>query len=229
MGLDVVELVMRIEEEFAITIEDEEASFIETVGQLHFCVLGKLGLTAPHDCISSATFYQLRRALVSSSGSSRRSIRPSTPTELLLSSLNRRQQWRTLSDTTGAKLPALERPKWMITALRSAACLFAVSAFWLWLTAPFAPAILLTECLIFAGICKWSQLYAVQLPADCATVGGLSKTMLKLNYGMNVEKEKTWVERAVWDKLRDILVDELGAQPDAITPEAHFVRDLRLD
>ena len=43
MGLAIVEMIMRVEEEFSITIEDEEASALEKVGQLHACVLSKLG------------------------------------------------------------------------------------------------------------------------------------------------------------------------------------------
>jgi len=39
MGLDSVELVMHIEEEFAIEIPDETAEQIRTVQQLHDCVL----------------------------------------------------------------------------------------------------------------------------------------------------------------------------------------------
>ncbi len=230
MGLDVVELMMRIEEEFAIAIEDEEASQLETVGQLHLCVLGKLGLTASNRCISSATFYQLRRALVDLSGSSRRFIRPSTPTELLLSLPNRRQQWRDLGDVTGAKLPTLERPKWVTTALRNGGILLAVSTFIVGLDSfSLAVSSALSSALVLWIASRWSESYAIQLPASCATVGGMTKTMLKLNYGMNIEKENTWVERAVWDKLRDILVDELAVDPTQIKPEARFVGDLRLD
>ena len=39
MGLGAVELVLRNEEEFDISIPDNEASLIETVGALHVCVL----------------------------------------------------------------------------------------------------------------------------------------------------------------------------------------------
>lgn len=44
MGLEIVELLMRIEEEFEISIEDEEASYLTNVGDLHQCILTKLGL-----------------------------------------------------------------------------------------------------------------------------------------------------------------------------------------
>ena len=42
MGLDTVELVMAVEEEFGITISDEEAQDIRTVGDMYQCVLRKV-------------------------------------------------------------------------------------------------------------------------------------------------------------------------------------------
>jgi len=50
MGLESVELIMRVEEDFDIEIRDEEATELATVGQIYDCVLRKLGLNAPeHD------------------------------------------------------------------------------------------------------------------------------------------------------------------------------------
>lgn len=44
MGLDVVELVMRVEEEFAINLPDDECGQMRTVGHLYRLVLKKLNL-----------------------------------------------------------------------------------------------------------------------------------------------------------------------------------------
>ena len=41
-SLDLVELVMALEEEFDITVDEEELEGIETVGQAHDLVKGKL-------------------------------------------------------------------------------------------------------------------------------------------------------------------------------------------
>jgi len=45
MGLDAVEIVLRTEELFAITIEDDEASAIRTVGDFYNLICAKLNLT----------------------------------------------------------------------------------------------------------------------------------------------------------------------------------------
>ena len=94
------------------------------------------------------------------------------------------------------------------------------------LNAPvYCPAIALMCVLVW----KASRPYATQLPASCATVGDLTKAMLRLNYRMNVDKGPKPTQDEVWEKLRAILVDELGVEPAAITPDAQFVRDLGLD
>ena len=45
MGLDAVELVMSVEETFGIEIADREVGTIRTAGDLHRCVLRKLGVS----------------------------------------------------------------------------------------------------------------------------------------------------------------------------------------
>jgi len=44
MGLDVVELVIRVEEEFALDLPDDECGQVRTVGDLYRLVLKKLNL-----------------------------------------------------------------------------------------------------------------------------------------------------------------------------------------
>ena len=65
MGLDAVELVMRTEDEFSITLSDEEAAAAVTVGDLYRTVLAKLDVTP--GCLTSKAFYNTRRAIVDDS------------------------------------------------------------------------------------------------------------------------------------------------------------------
>jgi len=44
LGLDIVELVMRVEETFDINLTNEEAGQVQTVGDIYKIVLGKLNL-----------------------------------------------------------------------------------------------------------------------------------------------------------------------------------------
>lgn len=231
MGLDVVELIMRVEETFEIEIGDEEASELITVGQLYTCILGKLGLSPSDRCLSSVAFYRVRRALMGLSDVPRHSIRPSTETEVLLPHGKRKQHWDYVARMTGSKLPDLERPRWMQNLIWGVSCLLAGSSLFVYILSSFYLAALwFVGSLLFAWLAyRVSTPFAVQLPADCATVEGVTRAILRLNYGVYVQKEKTWNEKEVWETLHDVIVDELSVKPEAVTKEAQFARDLRLD
>ena len=230
MGLDIVELMMRVEEEFRIEIEDEEASYISTVGQLHTLILDKTGVLKPSRCVSSTTFYQLRRALVDLAIAPRQSIAPATPIAALLPASKRRQGWKEWSEKAQLNLPALEKPRWVCNVgwLAVAASLALSLICWI-----HAPSFVFFYCVtIFAfcyWICQWSQRHAIQLPANCASVGAITKAAMKLNYGINAEWEKSDGADEIWDRLKAIVVDEISADPDEVTREADFIRDLRMD
>lgn len=53
MGLESVEFVMEIEEEFGLTIPDKDAEKLETIGLLHEYLIRRLGTTATPDNIWS--------------------------------------------------------------------------------------------------------------------------------------------------------------------------------
>lgn len=55
MGLNSVELLMAVEEKFGITISDEEACSISTVGDLHQCVVSKVNIS-DKSCLSHGLF-----------------------------------------------------------------------------------------------------------------------------------------------------------------------------
>jgi acyl carrier protein len=54
MGLDAVEIVLRTEELFVITIEDGEVAIVRTVGNFYDLVCGKLNLVPLQAPVSSA-------------------------------------------------------------------------------------------------------------------------------------------------------------------------------
>ena len=57
MGLDGVEIVMKVEEAFGITIDDAEAGKITTPGQLIELVLSKVGRTVDEACLTQRAFH----------------------------------------------------------------------------------------------------------------------------------------------------------------------------
>lgn len=63
MGLDAIELILRIEDEFAIEITDDEAEKAVTVGNLHDLVVSKLAVDGGPGLMITA-FHQTRNAIV---------------------------------------------------------------------------------------------------------------------------------------------------------------------
>jgi acyl carrier protein len=63
MGLDSVELVMKVEEHFDITIPDDQASQLTTVGKLHAWVVGELSRLNRGKIDSTTVFDELRELI----------------------------------------------------------------------------------------------------------------------------------------------------------------------
>jgi acyl carrier protein len=76
MGLDAVELVMEIEDEFNLRIPDADAERIQTIGQLVDYLVDRVG--PPPACASARAIYDFRAAVVGACGVVRGAVRPST-------------------------------------------------------------------------------------------------------------------------------------------------------
>jgi acyl carrier protein len=63
MGLDTVELVMAVEEEFGIQIPDAAAEKMFTVGDLHAFLISELRRLERHDSNGSRIFERLREII----------------------------------------------------------------------------------------------------------------------------------------------------------------------
>jgi acyl carrier protein len=68
MGLDTVELVMAVEEQFAIEIPDEIAATLETVGLLHGFVVSQLQRRSLLPIDDAAVFSKLRDIICEQTG-----------------------------------------------------------------------------------------------------------------------------------------------------------------
>lgn len=235
MGLEILEIIMRVEETFEIEIGDAEASGLHSVGNVYTCVLAKLGLAASDRCMSSVTFYRIRRALMGLSGAPRQCIRPSTVINLLLPPGNRKEQWTYLSQMTGTELPGLQRPPWMRRTTGGVSLFLAGRSGVAMLQTSVDPALMwLGRGFSFAWLAsKGTAPFANQIPANCRTVHDLTKAVLRLNYGIHTENrqatiEHSWTAASVWDALHALIADELSVEPGTVLNETQFVRDLDL-
>ena len=78
MGLDSVELVLAIEEEFGIDIPDRDAEKMRTVGDMYEWLKIRLSTADPQACLTQKVFHKLRRALVENYSLDRSKISPDT-------------------------------------------------------------------------------------------------------------------------------------------------------
>lgn len=87
MGLDLIELQMGIEDEFEIEIPNQDAEYITTPREAADYVYQFRGISEKEPetiCISQASFYQLRRALMSEFGLARADIKLQTPIQTII-------------------------------------------------------------------------------------------------------------------------------------------------
>lgn len=234
MGLDTVELVLRVEDTFGISISNSEAAEIFTVGQLHSCVLKKVGEAEKPGCLSSLAFYRTRRAMMQTFGIQRNDVRPESLITELVPSDDRQLRWRHLGDSIGLKLPDLVLPASLHAALWVFAppLLITVGGIALFQLLPFyaaIPAIVLSVILFLIAGVRLTRPFANRIPGDCVTVRDLVEAIRRLNFNRLAADSRTWHEREVWDTLRSVIVDELGVTPDEVRPEARFIQDLRAD
>ncbi len=235
--MDSVELVLRTEDEFGITISDDEAAAAITVGDLYNLILSKLDV-AP-GCLTSRAFYLTRRALVESLQVPRGSIRPATPLSPLLSGGTRRQQWQNIREGIGLQTPPLRFPAaikqdlykrsfFLSSAIVFVLCVAGLSHGWpdllvISMSAVLWIALTVAGCTVFERL---STSLATELPAD--TAGELARVVLSLNHEHFAAPEAAAkiTNEDIWRRIVDIVCDQLQVDRAGVVPNARFVDDL---
>lgn len=114
IGEDTQELLVSIQDAFQIQF-GEEGPFPRTVGELCDRVIARQNGTRTTKCLTSVTFYKVRRAFVGVLGVNREQVTPSTMiASLVTRGPHRRRQWRDLEWKTGLRFPVLTHPTWML-------------------------------------------------------------------------------------------------------------------
>jgi len=194
MGIDSSELIAGIEDEFEITISDEDAVTVHSVGGL--CRVVSEKLNGPAAAMASRAFYRTARMIAESAGVPRHTILPDTLLEPLLPLPQRVEQWSAMAQRSGVKLPRLVHAKrwkdrFMVFSMGIAA--IPVLALWWslsvlgWLPGIFfwlfsGPAFIAWVVLISRAHRRFllsTPRLAVELP--CETAGELATAVLALN------------------------------------------------
>lgn len=248
MGLDSIELVMRVEETFDVKFSDQVLAETRTVGDLYLVLLTLLhtrmvtkencSTDTEGRCVSSRLFYCIRRLLVNSGSVSRKEVRVDQPLERLIPWWRRRKFWRQFQKETGYRLPSLKRPGWMVAFL----VILFISVYFtqvfllisVFFTRPRTSlesgliAMVVTICLVYlAGLLV--RPLDVCLPPDTKTVRNLIEMTLPLNLQQTVNEINREVAANVWKTLQYTIADVLDLQPRDIKRESTWFGDLALD
>jgi acyl carrier protein len=222
MGLDGVELVLRIEETFGISLADEEVSSIQTPRQLTELVLTHLAAAPSAACISQVAFHRLRRSLMSEFSTRRATVGPDVRWESVFPLATRKQSWERLSKALRLRLPSLERPGWLV-ALIGAVSL--VSGLFV-LQAVGSGAAVATAITCGIGLTALTTPARVVPPAECRTVGAVARYLAARVPSELVAPEHPQGRPEVRDAVHGIIRDVLGISE--VPEDARFVEDLGL-
>ena len=232
MGLDSVEIVMKVEQAFGINIPDVDAEKLRTVGDMYEYVSARVTDVSTNACVTQKLFYKLRKHF-------REQLEipedfviiPSTKLKELIPEEGRKHKWVQLEKSIGLSLPALQIPP-PVNIIR--AVLFCLVVYFsyedtfglseligtknkLVLLLPVLPMILIN--MIISRISK----------NEFATTDmrGLSLKVLELNFE---ELSKEGVsQKEVQQIIKNILADIAGIDPKKISPEKSFVYDLGIN
>lgn len=107
MGLDLVEMVMELEDEFGLTIADEETEQLGTVGELYRYLLTREGVSLAGACWTQRVFYRVRKLLVHGFLQSRQQVTPSAALLPLLGNDHLEASWSRFGRCLELELPPL--------------------------------------------------------------------------------------------------------------------------
>jgi hypothetical protein len=241
MGLDGVEIVMKVEEAFGITIDDAEAGKITTPGQLIELVLSKVGRTVDEACLTQRAFHRLRAALMRHLGVSRKQIRPDAFLEELFPRSTRREDVRQISTRIGLRKEIqFVRPAWLTGLITTGIFFFGiviavfVDAHRVTSENPFLKVVLVPLPIIVAALFVvtfgWLAVLAtssmcIEFQPSVATMGNLSRWVVVNAPDVVKASPGQWSREQVSEIVREIVIDILCCDKE-YREDAHFVKDL---
>jgi acyl carrier protein len=230
MGLDGVELVISIEEEFGVIIPDAAAERMETPRGIIDWLMERLEEIGSGKCLSQRGFYKLRRALMAEANLPRATIRPETPLDELLPRNIRRKIWKKLRVAPSLRpLQNLRRPR-ALARLIGAAVFAAAIGVWI-LSVPthgFASggAIGLLAAGFMAALAHWLTIpFATCLPRGIHTIGDTAKSLEFGRVEAGLRSGGRTPREVIAERVKELVIEQLGIKASIYHEDASFVRD----
>lgn len=229
MGLDTVELLIRFEEAFGITIPDEVATELTTPRRVSFYVRSQLNLAEQTACTSQQAFYFLRSEFVPALGIHRTDFRPTSNLAELLPAKSRRQFWTTVKSRIGdAALPDLVRPRWAFLLVVLLTITMALTVLLAVFLSGGRGAALLVPVVVLVGVGQLGAILTRPLKREFrdryAHAGDLAR-YAAIHTPHRFKRE--WTKEEIAQTVRQIIIDQTGIKD--FTDDSRFVEDMHLD
>ncbi len=232
MGLDTVELVMEIEEEFGITFPDAAAEHCRTVNEVALYVYGRIeacptSSTKPNTAV--IRFQELRRDIAEISSVEPDSIHPESLASEAIPRGIRRKFW----SRSKVPLPDLHRPNWAYACI----ALIGTGTFAIVAVPLGSGSVDLISTLILAAAVAVVATFAAilclrpfkrELPANISTIDDLARGTFRHSKKYEpLPGEATFPQ--VLLRIRQITADQMGLPIEKVFPRSRFVEDLEMD
>ena len=230
MGLDLVELTIRFEDAFGVSIPDEVATEITTPRQLTEYLVTQLRMGRQTSCISQQAFYRLRKEFLPLTQTQRSELRPAAKLAQLFPVERRKQVWTEARSQLGvAVLPDLVRPMWLVSTLTLLTIVTAIVVFNQTRGMSGRSDIaLILSLLVSVGLAYGSALITRSLRSEFSreykTVSELAE-YLALHSAHTFKK--AWTREEIVETVRQIIIDETGIHD--FHEDSRFVQDMHLD
>lgn len=225
MGLDGVELLLEIEDRFGISIPDQVATNILTVGELSDYVASIVASPSGR-CLSQKVFHSLRSALTDVVGLERHAIKPISRLDDFLPAQQRRIAWDQLQHATGYNFPRLARPPWLqllfVLLPASAACIGIL------FFPPYKGRVFLCGVAASAAIFPFTASMATHFPRDIQTVSDLVRSLMARKPRGESDTRWEWNREEVWHVVRQIVSEQFGINIEEINRKTRFIEDLNV-
>jgi hypothetical protein len=230
MGLDAVELVIRFEEAFGISIPDEVASDLTTPREVTDYIITQVAAGGQTACLSQEAFFFLRQGFLKRLQISRSAFRPDVPLEEIIPRRNRKIVWRGFKAELGsAALPNLARPLWLFISLTVSTILVALYAFYATpkLAIQLSVMLAIGVTILFGFLLSLvSRPLKVNFRRRFRTVRGLVEYLLLRSPHTFKRGERAWTRAQVAEVVRAIIVEEIGITN--FTEDSHFIKDMHI-
>jgi acyl carrier protein len=220
MGLDTVELVIAIEDEFGIHIDNEDAASLTTPGEVTDFVLTRVRMLPEDNYLVKRGFYEIRKILINEFSIEKKNIKPSTKIVDLLGD-DLKSNWQSLHAALRVDhFPILEPSRQVYYFFILVPPLIVTSSVFL-IFGNIVASIVLFLFLMLLGE-NTSTVYGSVVPKKYNLVSDLIPFV-------STSSDKVWSRQEILNKIIEITSEQLGVPVVDIKESSKFVQDLGAD